>query len=177
MPDVTPPGPPAPTPALPAPAPVQSNAGRVMVVDPQGRLMTVPEGQLSAARAQGYQVASAQTIESQRPTTFGDVADKYATGAQVLTQSLLHGGTAGLADPLINKVAAVIAPVVNSEFVGKTQQEIEQEFALQDKQLREQNPWLYGGGEIAGMVGGSLLGGGIAAEAGQAARGGSFLAR
>lgn len=169
--------------------PVGPLAPKVAAYNPDGKLVNIDAGDLSAAQEAGYSVATqAQLREKEldkgtyqqsrekglNPIAAGALALVAPGGAQgaAWREGMLSGATAGLANVGEKKLAGLLAPVI-----GKTDKEGETAFSKGQAEVKEAFPGTYGTGEVAGMVGGTVASGGIAGELGLAARGGSALAR
>ena len=155
---------------------------KTAVYNPEGKLVRIAAADVSAALEQGYHAAGAADLAEHasgdtklKTLHYSELREK---GIDPLSAALavtapanmhpafgafqagaLEGATAGLGTVAAAKVGGAIAPIIAPGVDGE--KAVKSAFA----ELKESYPTTSGAGELAGMVGGAALGGGLAAGA------------
>lgn len=158
---------------------------KTAVYNPEGRLVRIAAGDVPAALEQGYHAASTADVaehvsaESKLKTLdYGELRkkgiDPVSAALAVTAPANLHpafgafqmgaleGATGGLGNVAAAKLGGALAPIIAPGVDG------EKAVAQGFKDLKEAYPTISGAGEVAGMVGGAVLGGGLAGTLGKA---------
>jgi hypothetical protein len=127
---------PAPTPGVDMPdrAPAAIPQGPVNVLNPEGKLVSIPSEQLPDALNSGYSVATPEHVEAyKKEQKYGSPLQQIATGLEGAAESSSFGLSTG----------------------------IEKAFGVKDEDIRgrrETNPIAHGTGQVGGLLAGTLYG-------------------